>query len=203
MSNLGYHIPRTLLQQPIPAHLEKFFLAQWPDSTQEYRQSLFDDMANLYGAYDKAVGHFESIRDTLESGAVIGVRPSFLSLFPRQRVLQPERPPANSNVKVANIGPFAIFYHPVWPAHLKNPGPLMFNFYIGWSGQGQDSIMTDWQTQGVTVELKDFKDEWVDNSLLVVAPSARIRITHPQLGSEELIFPADPRQVNLRTHYLE
>lgn len=69
-------------QQPIPVAIDRFLASHLPDATALHRQKVFDDTANLFGGFDGAVAYFQCSIDVIASGVVLGVRPSFSSLFP-------------------------------------------------------------------------------------------------------------------------
>ncbi|KAJ6513787.1 hypothetical protein C8R47DRAFT_1091830 [Mycena vitilis] len=178
-------------QQPIPVAIDRFLDSQLPDATALHRQKVFDDTANLFGGFDAAVAYFQSSIDVVASGVVLGA----------------ERPPSNAIVKEANVGPLAIFYHSAFPPRLQQSAPFMWNFYIGWRGQGQSSIMKDWSAQGIRVEIMGYTGKWEDCTLLQIAPSTRVRIAYYISSStqakEELVFPPDPREASIPVHYLK
>ncbi|KAJ7055052.1 hypothetical protein C8F01DRAFT_1321581 [Mycena amicta] len=163
----------------IPAELDKFLATQAPGPSKQYRQDAFDNLADIFGGFNKAVDYFEDART--------------------QRVA--DRPPKNIPLKSANVGPWKIFYHPVFPPTLQRSAPWMWTFYIGERDQDSDSIMTDWQKRGIRVQIKGFTDAWQDCSLFVVAASTRVRVSTSTV-SQELVFPPDPRDAAVPAVYL-
>ncbi|KAJ7862567.1 hypothetical protein B0H13DRAFT_1899999 [Mycena leptocephala] len=87
------------------------------------------------------------------------------------------------------------------PAH-QHAAALMWTFNIGFSGQGQGSILreADRATRGIRLFALNMEEEWQEFTLFQVPASTRVRIeyapdlmsTSPKRRSVELVFPAVP-----------
>jgi hypothetical protein len=184
-----------------PPAIEQLLISQLPDATAQHRQKVFDDTAEIFGAFDAAVTYFQTSIDVAASGAVLGVCLSFSSLFPTISVRC--RPSALHPMLLSKrplLVCWAIFYHSLFPLHLQHSAPFLWSFYIGLSGGDQNLIMTDWPAQGICVEVMGLIGRWEPCTLLQVTPSMRVQIMYPYSGAqvkEELIFPPDPRKASI------
>ncbi|KAJ7057243.1 hypothetical protein C8F01DRAFT_1153905 [Mycena amicta] len=194
----------------VPRQTDCYMATQCPGFTAEERQKTFAEMARVFG-FDGAVEYFKTTHDDLQLGITpIGVRPAFFFLCCSQYSdtthLKPDYPPPDADLRVARIGdsPLAILYHTTYPAAVKRLGPLMWTFYIGLNGHGQESIMLEAEREkrGVRLWALDVKGQWQEFTLFQVLLSTRVRIEYPpdlrrpmERRMVELIFPAEPSKL--------
>ncbi|KAJ7432709.1 hypothetical protein B0H11DRAFT_2378904 [Mycena galericulata] len=189
-------LSRTVHSRPapkpvVPAAVQELLATVMPDASAQKRQEAFGEAFNLTGSFEAAVAFVERSRDAVACGAVIGA----------------PFPPANADVKSKDVGPFKIFYHSTRPLQLQEGNLFTWNFYIGRSGRGVDSIMPNWTDHGIVVKIPTLiGGEWGVCPVLTILPSTRVRLcTRASNGTEvihEIVFPPDPRESSVNIHYL-
>ncbi|KAJ7468233.1 hypothetical protein B0H11DRAFT_1921109 [Mycena galericulata] len=178
-------------QQPVTIPLAPDLLdAVWPNSTHDERVNNFSDIVNAEGGVDAAIAYLERHYECLKTGVVIG------ATFP----------PANAVIHMADVGPLRLFYHSTFPAPLHVNSLFSWNLYIGRPNRGLDSIMPDWEAQGIRVQIPNLIGRWERCGALTILPSTRVRITYPDSSgrdfTEEIILPGDPKDAHIPVYLL-
>jgi hypothetical protein len=98
-------------------------------------------------------------------------------------------------LKSREVGDLKIFYHPTYPDYRQATAPFSWNFYIGLAGKGPESIMQDWATKGIVIEVFGMLDCWERTTFMGIRPLKMIRISYPTnefpegAATYEVIFP--------------
>ncbi|KAJ7431893.1 hypothetical protein B0H11DRAFT_2261313 [Mycena galericulata] len=99
-----------------------------------------------------------------------------------------------------DVGPLRLFYHLTFPAPLNVNNLFSWNLYIGRPNRGLDSIMPDWEAQGIRVQVPNLISRWERCGALTILPSTRVRITYPDNSgrgfTEKIILPGDPKDAH-------
>ncbi|KAJ7240415.1 hypothetical protein B0H12DRAFT_55102 [Mycena haematopus] len=219
-SSLTMRLPSPPPQQPFTIPLPPDLLdAVLPNTTHDERVKSFNDVLELEGSVDAAVALHTRVYECIKTGVVIGVRPVppphlTLVFFCATQIqcVQATYPPANAVIHTADVGPLRLFYHSLYPAHLRANNPFSWNLYIGRPGQGLESIMPDWEAQGIRVEVPNLLGRWERCGALTILPSTRVRITYPESDrdnegkkftvTEEVILPGDPKDARIHVRLL-
>ncbi|KAJ6532296.1 hypothetical protein B0H10DRAFT_2449812 [Mycena sp. CBHHK59/15] len=160
-----------------------------PNTTHDQRVKSFDDIVNAEGGVDPAIAFFKRHYECLKTGVVIGAT----------------RPPANAVIHMADVGPLRLFYHSTYPARLQENSPFSWNLYIGRAKGGLESIMPDWEGQGIRVEIPNLIGHWERCGALTILPSTRVRITYRHSNrdfKEEIILPGNPKDAHIPVRLL-
>ncbi|KAJ7820445.1 hypothetical protein B0H14DRAFT_2599949 [Mycena olivaceomarginata] len=85
--------------------------------------------------------------------------------------------------------------------------PFLWSFYIGHAGKGWGSIIADCAQENVVFSIQSGRGKWQNISTLVVLPRTTIRVSYLDsrgaATQEELVFPSDPREAPITSHYLQ
>ncbi|KAJ7083374.1 hypothetical protein B0H15DRAFT_423465 [Mycena belliarum] len=180
-------------QQRIDIPLDPELLdAVLPNTTHEERVKSFSDVLNAEGSVDAAIALYKRHYECVKTGAVIGAT----------------RPPPylSEVIHMADVGPLRLFYHSTYPARLHANSPFSWNLYIGRADQGLESIMPDWEAQGIHVEVPNLLGRWERCGALTILPSTRVRITYRSGTSrdfkEEIILPGGPKDAHFPVRLL-
>ncbi|KAJ7226726.1 hypothetical protein GGX14DRAFT_417202, partial [Mycena pura] len=178
MESPGHTIPEE------PVSLPQILATLLPDGEADRRKTFLQDHIDGMG-YEAAVVALRQTYNAVQTGVVVGA--SF--------------PPPRAEVKSAEVGPFKIFNHSLYPRELQHRTQFQWNFYIGWRGEGLESIMPDWSKRGIVVKIPNFIGQWENCPLLIILPSTRVRITYAG-ATHEVVFPPDPKDASIPVHYL-
>ncbi|KAJ6481772.1 hypothetical protein C8R45DRAFT_311816 [Mycena sanguinolenta] len=112
-------------------------------------------------------------------------------------------PPASrmDDLKSFDFYSHRVFHHPTHPADCPNPGLFTWNFYIGKSGEGVESIDQDAE-KTYRIELLDFRGRWGRCKILNVLPRTRVRMLGSGTQVHELVFPPNPNELDVVVHLL-
>ncbi|KAK7025225.1 hypothetical protein R3P38DRAFT_2953401 [Favolaschia claudopus] len=149
------------------------------DQLREILQSALNKMSP-----DAVENHFRVLLEVANSGAVFG----------------PATPPPGAQLKFFDFDIHRVFYHPLYPPSIPNPGLFSWNFYIGQRGKGVDSIIPNAQ-QLYDIQLLDAPENWEQCRPLNVLPLTRVRLFRRGFPVQELVFPPNPSDPS-SIHYL-
>ncbi|KAJ7226729.1 hypothetical protein GGX14DRAFT_626900 [Mycena pura] len=162
-----------------PVSIPQILATLLPDGDADRRNTYLQDHIDAMG-YEGAVAALRQTYDVVQTGVFVG----------------PPFPPPNAEVQSAEVGPFKIFYHSLYPRELQHRARFNWNFYIGWRGEGLESIMPDWSKRGIVVKITNLLGRWENCRVLTVLPSTRVRITYAGV-TREVVFPPDPKEASI------